>query len=128
MAFFGVSELALAYPVTQLYGGLQEIFVAFMILFPLLVLAGFFYVQITRPLSWYPPSELAKANPELLDFLVAGRAQKTQEASDQVKQVLEQLTSVESVEEAKEHFDILWRDGPSAAAFSFKERFPPPAV
>ncbi len=35
---------------------------------------------------------------------------------------------IPSVEEAKEHFDILWRDGPSAAAFSFKLRFPRPAV
>lgn len=35
---------------------------------------------------------------------------------------------IPSVEEAKEYFDILWRDGPSAAAFSFKERFPPPVV
>ena len=35
---------------------------------------------------------------------------------------------IPSVEEAKEHFDILWRNGPSAAAFSFKERFAPPAA
>ena len=35
---------------------------------------------------------------------------------------------IPSVEEAKERFDILWRDGPSAAAFSFKQRFGPPAV
>jgi hypothetical protein len=34
---------------------------------------------------------------------------------------------IPSVEEAKERFDILWRDGPSAAAFSFKERFEPSA-
>ena len=33
---------------------------------------------------------------------------------------------VPSVEEAKEHFEILWREGPTAAAFTFKERFPPP--
>ena len=33
---------------------------------------------------------------------------------------------IPSVEEAKEHFDCLWRDGPSAAAFSFKARFAPP--
>jgi hypothetical protein len=33
---------------------------------------------------------------------------------------------IPSVEEAKEHFDDLWRDGPSAAAFSFKARFVPP--
>lgn len=33
---------------------------------------------------------------------------------------------IPSVKEAKERFDILWRDGPGAAAFSFKERFPPP--
>jgi len=35
---------------------------------------------------------------------------------------------IPSVEEAKQHFDILWRDGPSAAAFSFKERLAPPAA
>lgn len=33
---------------------------------------------------------------------------------------------IPSVEEAKERFDLLWRDGPSPAAFTFKERFPPP--
>jgi hypothetical protein len=36
--------------------------------------------------------------------------------------------NIPSVEDAKEHFDMLWRDGPSAAAFSFKERFAPPAT
>ena len=35
---------------------------------------------------------------------------------------------IPSVEEAKEHFETLWRDGPSATAFSFKARFPPPAT
>ncbi len=29
-----------------------------------------------------------------------------------------------SVEEAKERFDILWSDGPSADVFTFKDRFP----
>lgn len=33
---------------------------------------------------------------------------------------------IPSVEEAKQQFDNLWRDGPSAAAFTFKQRFPPP--
>ena len=32
---------------------------------------------------------------------------------------------IPSVEEAKERFEILWRDGPGTAAFSFKERFLP---
>jgi hypothetical protein len=31
-----------------------------------------------------------------------------------------------SVEEAKERFDALWRDGPSAFAFTFRERFARP--
>jgi hypothetical protein len=35
---------------------------------------------------------------------------------------------IPSVEEAKERFDTLWRDGPCAAAFSFKARFVPPAT
>ena len=35
---------------------------------------------------------------------------------------------IPSVEEAKEHFDILWKNGPSAAAFSFKDGFAPPAT
>jgi hypothetical protein len=35
--------------------------------------------------------------------------------------------SIEALEEAKERFDILWRDGPGTAAFSFKERFLPSA-
>jgi len=30
------------------------------------------------------------------------------------------------VEEAKERFDELWRNGASATAFAFRERFPPP--
>ena len=33
---------------------------------------------------------------------------------------------IPGVEEAKERFDWLWRDGPTPAAFTFKERFPPP--
>jgi hypothetical protein len=35
---------------------------------------------------------------------------------------------IPTVEEAKQHFDILWRDGPSAAAFTFKKRFASPEV
>ena len=35
---------------------------------------------------------------------------------------------IPSVEEAKERFDTLWQDGPSAAAFSFRARFVPPAT
>ena len=35
---------------------------------------------------------------------------------------------IPSVEEAKERFDILWRDGPGAAVFSFKERYEPSAL
>lgn len=33
---------------------------------------------------------------------------------------------IPTVEEAKDRFETLWRDGPSPAAFSFKEQFPPP--
>lgn len=33
---------------------------------------------------------------------------------------------IPSVEEAKEHFDLLWRDGPTPSAFTFRNRFPPP--
>jgi GH43 family beta-xylosidase len=33
---------------------------------------------------------------------------------------------IPSVEEAKERFDILWRDGPGPTAFTFRERFAPP--
>lgn len=33
---------------------------------------------------------------------------------------------VPSVVEAKERFDVLWRDGPTPIAFTFKERFPAP--
>ena len=35
---------------------------------------------------------------------------------------------VPSVEEAKDRFDILWRDGPSVDAFTFRDRFPAPDV
>ena len=33
---------------------------------------------------------------------------------------------IPSVLESKDRFDLLWRDGPTEAAFTFKERFPPP--
>lgn len=33
---------------------------------------------------------------------------------------------IPSVGEAKDHFDLLWRDGPTPAAFTFRERFPAP--
>ncbi|MDA0706527.1 MAG: DUF3291 domain-containing protein [Proteobacteria bacterium] len=33
-----------------------------------------------------------------------------------------------SVEEAKQRFDALWRDGPSAFAFTFRERYAAPAT
>ncbi len=39
-----------------------------------------------------------------------------------------EIGNIPSVEEAKEHFDILWRSGPSATTFSFKDRFAPPAA
>jgi hypothetical protein len=35
---------------------------------------------------------------------------------------------VPSVEEAKARFDVLWRDGPGAFAFTFRERFAAPAT
>ena len=35
---------------------------------------------------------------------------------------------VPSVEEAKDRFDVLWREGPSAEAFTFRDRFPAPDV
>jgi hypothetical protein len=35
---------------------------------------------------------------------------------------------VPSVEEAKDHFDVLWRDGPRPSAFSFKNRFSRPSA
>jgi len=69
MAFIGVIEATLAYRVTTLKGMPQMIFVWFMVTFPAFVLIGFFYVQINNPLSWYPPSEIAKAKIEQLDYL-----------------------------------------------------------
>lgn len=33
---------------------------------------------------------------------------------------------IPAVEEAKERFDLLWRDGPTPTAFTFRENFPPP--
>jgi tetratricopeptide (TPR) repeat protein len=69
LAFIGVIEATLAFRVTSLQGISQMIFVWFMVIFPALVLAGFFYVQITNPLSWYPPSELNKTSVERLQFL-----------------------------------------------------------
>ena len=69
LAFIGVIEATLAFRVTDLSGAPQLVFVLFMVAFPLLVLAGFFYVQIKNPLSWYPPSELDKTTVERLKFL-----------------------------------------------------------
>lgn len=101
MAFIGVIEATLAYRVTALSGKPQMIFVWFMVTFPAFVLAGFFYVQLTNPLSWYPPSEISKANSEQLDYLdVQGRAQKTQLAADKLKAelaVLENTTDINEV-------------------------------
>jgi len=39
-----------------------------------------------------------------------------------------EIGHVPSVEEAKDRFDVLWRDGPSAEAFTFRDRFPAPDV
>jgi len=39
-----------------------------------------------------------------------------------------EIEHVPSVEEAKDRFDVLWRDGPSAEAFTFRDRFPAPDV
>lgn len=69
MAFIGVIEATLAFRVTALQGRAQMIFVWFMVTFPAAVLAGFFYIQITSPISWYPPSELNKTTTERLKFL-----------------------------------------------------------
>jgi len=69
LAFIGVIEATLAYRVTSLSGTAQMIFVWFMVTFPALVLAGFFYIQITNPLSWYPPSELDRTTLERLQLL-----------------------------------------------------------
>ena len=69
LAFIGLIEATLAYRVTSLAGTAQMIFVWFMVTFPALVLSGFFYIQITNPLSWYPPIELDKTSVERLKFL-----------------------------------------------------------
>ncbi len=69
MAFIGVIEATLGYRVVTLQGRAQMIFVWFMVTFPLLILVGFFYVQLTAPLSWYPPSELNKASLSHLEML-----------------------------------------------------------
>jgi hypothetical protein len=39
-----------------------------------------------------------------------------------------EIGHVPSVEEAKDRFDVLWRDGPSAEAFTFRDRFLAPDV
>jgi tetratricopeptide (TPR) repeat protein len=75
MAFIGVIEATFAFRVTALQGKPQMVFVWFMVTFPAAVLAGFFYVQITSPVSWYPPSELSKTSTEKLRFL-GGSSQK----------------------------------------------------
>lgn len=69
LAFIGVIEATLAFRVTALSGTAQMIFVWFMVTFPALVLGGFFYIQITNPLSWYPPSELDRTTIERLQLL-----------------------------------------------------------
>jgi hypothetical protein len=42
---------------------------AHMVKFSAAVLVVFFYVQITSPISWYPPSELNKTATDRLQFL-----------------------------------------------------------
>jgi len=90
MAFIGVIEATLAYRVTSLQGKAQMIFVCFLVTFPALVLIGFFYVQLTDPVSWYPPSELNKTSIEHLNFL----KQKSVVAKEKSLQVANEVSSL----------------------------------
>lgn len=52
-----IVELALAYPVTQLAGRNQDLFVDFMVGFPCLLLVGFFLILWFRPSHFYAPRD-----------------------------------------------------------------------
>jgi hypothetical protein len=97
MAFIGVIEATLAYRVTSLQGKAQMIFVWFMVTFPTLVLVGFFYVQLTDPVSWYPPGELNKTSIEHLNFL----KQKSVVAKEKSLQVANDVSAL------KQEIDLL---------------------
>jgi len=75
--FVGVVELAFAYPVTTLSGGAQLSIIAFMILFPVLVLSGFFFVLIRYPENFYSPSDFQ--DPQAFAQIVARRDKKLNE-------------------------------------------------
>ena len=67
----GIVELAFAYPVTTLTGTAQIVVIAFMVSFPVLLLAGFFFVLIRFPENFYSPSDFQ--DPELFTQLVTRR-------------------------------------------------------
>lgn len=56
----GIVEVAFAYPVTQLTGGLQAIVVTFMVSFPILLLSVFFLIVWFRPGHLYGPKDFEK--------------------------------------------------------------------
>ena len=67
----GIVELAFAYPVTTLAGNAQIVVIGFMVSFPILLLAGFFFVLIKYPENFYSPSDFQ--DPELFTKLVSRR-------------------------------------------------------
>ena len=110
LAFIGIVEATFAYRVKDLHGKPQAIFVWFMVSFPVLILIGFFVVQFRWPASWYPPSELAKASPEILEHLESTNRQKSKavdEASTVIYDLRQQLLKCPSNSESSEQAGVL---------------------
>jgi len=87
----GIVELAFAYPVTTLTGNAQLVVIGFMVCFPILLLAGFFFVLIKYPENFYSPSDFQ--DPELFTQLVSRRDIAINNELKQRTSILEELVS-----------------------------------
>ena len=85
--FVGIVELAFAYPLTTLTGFAQNVVLAFMVGFPVIVLFGFFFVLIRFPENFYSPADFE--NPELFTQLVTRRDARTDKTLKQRNAQLE---------------------------------------
>lgn len=90
--FVGVVELAFAYPVTVLSGVTQIVFVIFMVSFPVLVLAGFFFVLLKYPENFYSPSDFQ--DPQAFTRLVERRDKKLDEHLKKRTQEISELNQI----------------------------------
>jgi hypothetical protein len=105
--FVGVVEAAFAYPVTQLDGVGQLIMVFFMVLFPVLVAAAFFFILIKYPENLYSPSDFD--NSDIFMRLVEQRAMRVKEQLiTREKQIDEMIASYQkTIKEFGESFNSI---------------------